>query len=117
MFNPNRLTPEERQVYEDMLYDAIVLPDGSCRPTIEAGANGWGDAECGHGPVGAEESDAVEELFGGGLGVEGGRGLSAVVDVDDVVSDAAVGAFTGADRSHQIPPGGEAEPRRYHRDP
>ena len=37
MFNPNRLTPEERQVYEDMLYDAIVLPDGSCRPTIEAG--------------------------------------------------------------------------------
>lgn len=37
MFNPNRLTPEDRQLYEDMLYDAIVLPDGSCRPTVEAG--------------------------------------------------------------------------------
>ena len=37
MFNPNRLTPEERQMYEDMLYDAIILPDGSNRPTIEAG--------------------------------------------------------------------------------
>lgn len=37
MFNPNHLPPEERQVYEDALFDAIVLPAGDCRPTHEAG--------------------------------------------------------------------------------
>jgi len=37
MFNQNWLNPDDRALYEDMLYDAIIMPNGSCRPTAEAG--------------------------------------------------------------------------------
>lgn len=37
MFNPNWLPPEEKRLYDDAIYDAIIAPDGECRPTRDAG--------------------------------------------------------------------------------